>query len=275
MFVHQVHHLLEITTATKSYYATPGIEFDPSFKDNCGATITNSFNNSTTLKEANFPVGTTDVTWTATDDAGNHDECTIQIIVSDNEAPAIANCPRENITRNSDIGACSFEIPGAEADPYGFTDNNGLQKLTYQIGSGSEVGTDLTTTIAGVNIPVGVDGNLTTTVTWRLYDTSNNVSSICTTIFIISDVEAPTVTTVTNQNRTTDSGMGFYTVIAGDNWNPIVSDNCIVEKITYKIGSDSEVGTDLSTTIVGTQLLVGNNEVVWTATDVHGNTNHR
>ncbi|MDE5420216.1 HYR domain-containing protein, partial [Labilibaculum sp. DW002] len=261
------------TTATKSYYLTPGTEFDPTFSDNCSASITNDFNNSNTLKEAHFPVGTTDVVWTATDEAGNSVNCSIQIIVTDNENPTITNCPSETVAKNADIGACSFEVPGAEFDPYGFTDNNGLQKLTYQIGSGAEIGTDLTTTLAGVQIPVGIVATPTTTITWRLYDTSNNISATCTTVFTISDVEAPTVTTVANQTRTTDSGEAYYTVVSGDNWNPVVTDNCDVAKITYKIGSDSEVGTDINTTIVGAQIPVGITEIVWTATDVHGNTN--
>ena len=261
------------TDTGESYYLAQGTEFNPSFDDNCSATISNNYNNSNTLANATFPVGSTDVIWTATDDSGNFITCTIQVVISDNEAPVIANCPNATVAKNADIGACSFEVPGAEDDPYGFTDNNGLKKLTYQIGSDSEVGADLTTTLAGVMIPVGTIAESTTTVTWRLYDLSDNVSATCETVFTISDVENPTITTVANQVRNTDSGQGYYTSQAADNWNPVVTDNCDVEKITYNIGGAGEVGTDLTTNIEGVQFAIGTHEVVWSATDIHGNTN--
>ncbi|RKD99768.1 HYR domain-containing protein, partial [Marinifilum flexuosum] len=261
------------TTPGESYYLAQNDEFNPTFSDNCTATISNNYNNSNTLANATFPVGTTNVVWTATDKAGNFSTCTIQVIVSDNEAPVIASCPDATIAKNADIGACSFEVPGAEDDPYGFSDNHGLKKLTYQIGSNPEVGTDLTTTLAGVHIPVGTISEPTTTVVWRLYDISDNVGATCTTVFTISDVEAPTVTTVANQTRNTDAGQSYYTALAGDNWNPVVTDNCDVEKITYNIGGTGEVGTDLTTSIEGVQFAIGTHEVVWTATDIHGNTN--
>src|SRR5439155_3759090 len=51
-----------------------------------------------------YPVGTTTITWTATDDAGNSSTCSQTISVTDNEKPVIT-CPA-NITHNADPGTC-------------------------------------------------------------------------------------------------------------------------------------------------------------------------
>jgi len=69
---------------SKSSYIVTGNELDPaSVSDNCEvASIENDFNNSETLDEAEFPVGTTTVTWTVTDAAGNIAECSFNITVS-------------------------------------------------------------------------------------------------------------------------------------------------------------------------------------------------
>jgi hypothetical protein len=56
--------------------------FDPVFDDSCGVvTVTNSFNNESTLAGAQLPVGTTEITWTVTDGAGNSASCTQTVIV--------------------------------------------------------------------------------------------------------------------------------------------------------------------------------------------------
>jgi hypothetical protein len=67
------------------------------------ATATDNCSNATDItivsdinSGSNFPVGTTTVTYRATDSAGNTDECTFEVIVSDVQAPEIT-CP-SNIT---------------------------------------------------------------------------------------------------------------------------------------------------------------------------------
>lgn len=56
----------------------------------------------------NFPVGTTTVTATATDGAGNTSTCTFDVIVSDTENPALT-CPSD-ITQSNDAGLCSAVV---------------------------------------------------------------------------------------------------------------------------------------------------------------------
>lgn len=70
--------------SNKSTYIVSGTELDPvSTSDNCGVEpVKNDFNNTATLDGAEFPVGTTTVTWTVTDIAGNTAECNFDVIVS-------------------------------------------------------------------------------------------------------------------------------------------------------------------------------------------------
>ncbi|MTI40605.1 HYR domain-containing protein [Fulvivirga lutimaris] len=67
---------------------------DPSFNDICDASpiITKSHNSGTS-----FPIGTTSVTITATDDAGNQTTCSFNVTVTDISAPVFNSCP-SNIT---------------------------------------------------------------------------------------------------------------------------------------------------------------------------------
>ncbi|MCB0617653.1 MAG: HYR domain-containing protein, partial [Saprospiraceae bacterium] len=67
-----------------------GTGFDPSFGDNCAATIYHDYAlapNSHTLAGATFELGTTTVTWTVVDENGNTATCAIDIEISDNEDP--------------------------------------------------------------------------------------------------------------------------------------------------------------------------------------------
>ncbi|MEA1874044.1 MAG: HYR domain-containing protein, partial [Bacteroidota bacterium] len=254
-------------------YTAVGTEFDPSdYDDNCSATISNDYNGLSSLAGTSFPMGTTTVVWTAIDDEDNSTTCSIDVIIDDIIEPTITNCPPATVAADADLGDCHYEIMSSDYDPYGFTDNDELDKLTYSINGGAEVGTDLSTSLVGAQITVGTAGDPTTTVVWKLYDVSNNFTS-CTTVFTISDTQDPTITCPGNKTKNTDSGVGYYTVTALDNWDPIVSDNCGIEKVTYAINGGSEVGTDASTTLETVQFSVGTNTVVWTAYDIHDNTN--
>ncbi|NOR29025.1 MAG: HYR domain-containing protein, partial [Lutibacter sp.] len=264
------------TDVSEAFYTALGTEFDPTdYLDNCSVTIENDYNNLTTLVDETFPMGTTIVIWIATDDSGNTATCTVQIIITDVEPPTITNCPNVTAVKIAEASQCYYLIPGSEYDPYNFADNDGVQKLTYSINGAAEVGTDLSTTLVGQQIPVGTTATPTTTVVWRLYDLSGNISSTCTTEFTVTDPEPPTVLTVANQTRNTDSGVNTYTATnpADILWNPTVTDNCTVETITYQIDGGAIIGTDLSTSIIGESFTVGTHTVVWTGTDIYGNTN--
>ena len=64
-------------------YTCFGTEFNLlSSSDNCEvASVTNDFNDGTALNAEEFPIGTTTITWTVTDNAGNEAECSFDVIV--------------------------------------------------------------------------------------------------------------------------------------------------------------------------------------------------
>ncbi len=93
------------TTATFTFNNTPGLcgytipdnGLDASGSASCTAVDVShdygAWGNRHSLKGATFPVGTTDVTWTAKDEIGNSVSCTVTITVRDREAPEFVNCP--------------------------------------------------------------------------------------------------------------------------------------------------------------------------------------
>jgi hypothetical protein len=251
----------------KDYYAVQGTEFNPgAYSDNCGASISNNFNNLPTLEGARLLIGENTIVWTVTDNSSNTATCTIVVNVEDKQDPYPPTCPEATISRISTPGDCGYKVFGAEYDPYNIKDNHGISKVTYSIDGGAEVGADKTTTLGGVVIPVGTNVE----VLWRIFDLSNNVLSTCTSVFTVVDIEEPLVQTVTDQTRSTNTGVNTYTIKTGDNWNAVVTDNCGVAKLRYRIDGGGWVGTDASTSIVGVQLAVGTHTIEWEGTDVNG-----
>jgi hypothetical protein len=84
-------------------YQVDGQEFDWSATDNCEVvSMTNDYTGSSSLANVVFPVGSTTVTWTATDASGNSTGCTFTVVVSDTEDPVFVNCP-EDVTFTSGL----------------------------------------------------------------------------------------------------------------------------------------------------------------------------
>lgn len=64
-------------------YTLTTTAFDPvSANDNCSFSILNDYNSSSSLNGAIFPLGTTIVTWTVTDEAGNFSNCLFTVLVN-------------------------------------------------------------------------------------------------------------------------------------------------------------------------------------------------
>ena len=88
----------------------------PANSDACGVvSMTNSFNG-TSDASGFYPIGTTTVTWTATDAAGNSTSCSVFIMVSDNEAPVLV-CPAD-LTLD-----CVADVPAANVNDVTVSDN--------------------------------------------------------------------------------------------------------------------------------------------------------
>lgn len=79
-----------ITVSTPAGCNAPVTWIEPVVIDNCSATVLSSFSPGDL-----FPIGTTTVTYTATDGAGNVGTCSFEVIVIDNAAPVITNCPTD------------------------------------------------------------------------------------------------------------------------------------------------------------------------------------
>ena len=75
---------------------------------------------------ADFPVGTTTVTYTATDAAGNSIDCSFDVTVTDNENPMISCPPDQTENFNPAIG---FSIPDYKSLAT-ITDNCGISSIT-------------------------------------------------------------------------------------------------------------------------------------------------
>jgi len=73
-----------IIPAGQTKYTVSGTEFDPvTSGDNCSiASILNDFNDSETLNNAELPINTTTIVWTATDNNGNTERCSVEIQIS-------------------------------------------------------------------------------------------------------------------------------------------------------------------------------------------------
>ena len=144
--------------------------------DNCDSTptITGTRSDNKPLTDP-YPKGTTTITWTATDDAGNHSSCSQTVTVEDHEAPVIV-CPA-SVVQGNDPGTCSATVnPGQPT----VTDNcDGNPTVTSSRSDGQAM---------NAPYPKG-----TTTITWTATDASGNHAS-CTQTVTVEDREAPVIT---------------------------------------------------------------------------------
>ncbi len=188
--------------------------------DNSGLPVTITNN-----APAYFEVGSRLIIWTATDAFGNSDTSTQLITVIDNEKPQISVTP---LVITNDPGKCG----AVSALPVPYTsDNCGVSSLTNN---------------APALLPVG-----TTLVTWTVTDKAGYTRSAVQSV-TVNDTETPrlqapaNVVITTNSTRVSNVRLG----------NPVVSDNCGIQKVSNNAPRYFYRGTTI---------------VIWTATDIHGN----
>ncbi|MFH2095108.1 MAG: HYR domain-containing protein, partial [Bacteroidota bacterium] len=229
-------------------YAVSGNEFDPDTSyDSCGIdSIYNSFNSDTTLSGEILPSGSTSITWYITDHSGNVNSCSFNITVEDTIPPDIS-CVSDQFF-NTDTGVCSYSVLGSMLDPVS-TDNCGIDSIYNSFNSD--------TTLSGEILPSGL-----TVITWIATDYAGN-SDTCIFNVTVSDNELPTVICPSNHIRNTDIGTCTYTVI-GNEFDAIsVSDNCGVSSVINSF--------NLSATLDGEIIGIGDTTITWTITDINGN----
>jgi hypothetical protein len=225
-----------------------GMQFDPIVADNCGS-YTNlqhdntSANNNSSLNGATFPVGVSTVHWTVEDTAGNTTSCTQTITVNDTEAPQIQNCP-QNIA--------VFNTPGQCNAPAFWTLPTAVDNCTLQdIGSGYTPG-DI--------FPIGQ-----TFVQYVATDIYGN-HSYCGFYVEVLDTEAPGLQC---QNIILDNDQNLCSKLVSTQFlDAQASDNCFyIMSLTHSFTPSPE-----NVSLAGTNFPVGITQVIWTATDGHGNT---
>ena len=202
----------------------------PTAADNCSIQSFTSTHNSGDV----FPVGTTTVTYTATDVNGNTATCSFNVVVTDNTNPVISNCPA-NISINNDPGLCTavatWTAPTA-------ADNCGMQSFISSHNSGDV-------------FSVG-----TTTVTYTATDVNGNIAT-CSFNVVVTDNTNPLISNCPT-NISVNNDAGLCSTVA--TWTaPTAADNCAIQSFTSSHNS-------------GDAFPVGTTTVTYTATDVNGNT---
>jgi hypothetical protein len=203
----------------------------PVVTDNCpGTSFTGTRSDALSLT-APYPVGTTTITWTGTDAAGNTASCPQQVVVTPN--PTIT-CPA-NVTANTDAALCTA--------------------------SGVALGTPTTT---GLGVVVSNDAPSVyplgaTVITWTATDGSG-ATATCQQTVTVRDAQAPTITCGPDVSVPTDAGQQTASgVMLG---TPTAADNC--PGVTFA-GSRSD-GQPLTAPYP-----TGTTTITWTATDGAGN----
>jgi hypothetical protein len=210
----------------------------PTTADNCAvATVENDYNG-TADASGTYPVGTTTVTWTVTDNSGNTAACSQDITVTDDELPTITCAANQSQT--ADAGVCQAEVTVVAPVT---TDNCGVASVINDFNGTAD---------ASGTYPVG-----TTTVTWTATDNSGNIAT-CTQDITVTDDENPTINCATDQSQTADAGLCYaaVSVVA-----PVTADNCGVD-IVLNDYNGTENASDTYP--------VGATTVIWTVTDING-----
>gem|GEM_PF-513094 len=143
----------------------------PETADNCGVATVMGERSDLKLLTADYPVGTTTITWTVRDVNGNIKTATQTIVVTDNEKPVIA-CAANQVFCANTGGNTQYSIPVLSQ-----SDNCGIASTTYSItGATNRTGTG---TNASGNFAIG-----TSTVTFTVTDIHGNSSTCSFTVTI-------------------------------------------------------------------------------------------
>ncbi len=212
---------------------------EPTFSDNCGIDNIHSTHSSGDY----FPLGCTTVTYTAYDVCGNVTACSFVICVEDTScqtAPVIT-CPPNRM-----------RCPGTGAAGY-HPNSTGYATATA---GGTNCGDPIVSYSDDYHDMPGCPGGMKIYRTWTATDPEDpTLFSTCLQMINLNDPVSPTVVTCQPDItvETTESGMNV-------NWTtpPTFTDNCGIENVS-------------STHVNGQFFTIGTTTVVYTATDMCGN----
>ncbi|MGB6037255.1 MAG: HYR domain-containing protein, partial [Cryomorphaceae bacterium] len=152
------------------------VTFAATATDNCGATVTYSQNSGTS-----FPVGTTTVTATATDAAGNTESCSFTVTIADTEAPVVSGMLTDVIIEGCDASAA----PAAE------TTVAGLEALAGSLDISDNCSSDANLTVNSSDV---VTGSCPTIIT-RTYTVTDEAGIESTSFVHVINVDDTTLPT--------------------------------------------------------------------------------
>ncbi|MBX7050551.1 MAG: HYR domain-containing protein [Flavobacteriales bacterium] len=175
-----------------------------SASDNCGNVVLLSDYTSDI-----FPVGTTNITWTAEDEFGNLSEC-IQTVTVETDNPPVLNCPQNQTL--SCVALPDFTLNVIVSDDY---DPN--PELFQTPAAGMIVEQDMEVTITAM-------------------DNAGNVTT-CTFQVFFDDNEGPTIICPLNMIAIADEN-GEAIITEEMLGNPVVSDNCGIQDVFNNINME-------------------------------------
>jgi hypothetical protein len=205
----------------------------PVASDNCGTPVVTNDHPS-----AYFPVGTTNVTWTATDHSGWSVTAVQAVIVTDNEVPTVTAQPLTvylNASGSATISAALLNVAG--------NDNCGIASYS----------------LSKTSFSCSNTGNNTVTITAT--DGHGNINTT-TAVVTVKDNLAPVITPVASQSFCSSGGSYIIPVLTA-------TDNCSGVSVSYTItGATTRNGnTNNASGLFNT----GSSTINWTAKDAAGN----
>ncbi|TFV97904.1 HYR domain-containing protein, partial [Algoriphagus kandeliae] len=207
---------------------------EPQVADNCGieSFAADQANGST------FPVGTTTVTYTATDIHGNTETASFTVTVTDTQAPVITTNGDQNLDAEAGLCEATVEVTANATDNCSVGEPTGVRSDGLAISD---------------PYPVGV-----TTILWNVADVNGNSAAEVTQTITVTDTQAPVITTNGDQNIDAEAGLCEATVEVTAN----ATDNCSVGE-PIGVRSDDQALTD--------PYPVGVTTITWSVTDINGN----
>jgi hypothetical protein len=221
----------DISKSTDPGQSTAAVSWTtPAAVDNCTASVSSDHQ-----PGEQFPVGTTSVTYTATDSGNQPATCSFSVTVTDGESPTWTGCP-QNIAQPAEQGACGAAVSWTEPTA---SDNLAVTRQTK-------------THEPGAVFPVG-----TTQVIYTAYDAQNNPAA-CSFTVKVTDAQGPEISTCPS-DRTMKAEEGCGAVLADLTTEAQAGDNC-----------QGQV-TITQSPLAGARLGLGTTPVLITATDLAGN----
>ena len=214
---------------------------------------------------SSFPVGTTTVTYTATDAVNNTSlVCSFTVTVNDTQIPTVSSIP---VSGASIVGYTCGQMLTFNTDPNScvssktivkpiWADNCGVMSSTAAANNGVTI-SDFGTFVSGT-FPKGI-----TTVTFTGTDNSGNTNT-CTLIIEVKDVTPPSIVNCPSNVAVMAPANACTAVVT---WTPppTAFDNCSGVTLVQTSSPTTGLG-------IGSAFPIGVTTILYTATDAAGNT---